>query len=61
MGETLFPAQFTVHTPSGPTDACEIHASALVNLMSFMGAHANTTPAVPGAECANCANEAAKS
>jgi len=61
MGETLFPALYTVSTPSGPTDCCERHAGALVALMRFMGALAVATPAQPGAECANCANEAVKS
>ena len=53
-----YAAVWTVHTPSGPTDACEAHADKLQRLMSFMGAYTNKTPAPEGAQCANCLNEA---
>ena len=53
-------ALLTVHTPSGPTYACEHHALQIAGLMRFMGCHTHTTAAPDGAECANCKNEAAK-
>ena len=53
-----YAAVWTVHTPSGPTDACEAHAEKLAALFRFMGAYTNKTPAPEGAQCANCLNEA---
>lgn len=53
-----YAAVWTVHTPSGPTDACEAHADKIQRLMSFLGAYTNKTHAPEGAECANCLNEA---
>lgn len=53
-----YAAVWTVHTPSGPTDACEAHADKLQRLIQFMGAYTNKTPAPEGAQCANCINEA---
>jgi hypothetical protein len=58
MNITDFPAQVVVHTPSGTTNACERHAHAVANVMRVLGAHVNTTPAEPGAQCDNCINEA---
>ena len=55
-----YPASCIVHTPSGPVACCKKHAEGVVNLMQFMGAHANTTelPDDDERECGNCANEA---
>jgi hypothetical protein len=53
-----YAAVWTVHTPTGPTDACEAHADKIQVLMSFLGAYTNKTPAPEGAQCANCINEA---
>lgn len=52
-----YPAKYTVHCPSKPTNACEEHANAVVNLMRFMGAHVNVTKAPIDAQCDNCINE----
>jgi hypothetical protein len=60
MDEPKYPAVFTMHTPSGPTDCCVKHARAVENLFRFMGAHVNATKAPDGAQCANCINEAKK-
>ena len=53
-----FPAMFTMHTPNGPTHACDEHAKRILTLCRFMGWHANAAPAPEGAQCENCANEA---
>ena len=52
-----YPATCTVHTPSGPTNACEEHAAKAENLFAFMGAHTNRTVLTEPAECDNCMNE----
>ena len=53
-----FPASCIVHTPSGPTPACERHAKQLEALFECMGAHTNRTPLKEPAPCTNCINEA---
>jgi len=54
-----WPATRTVHCPSGPVHACDLHASQITGLMRFLGAHAAHTMAPDGAQCENCKNEAA--
>jgi len=56
--ETNYPATCIVHCPSGPTNACELHADQVEWLMQFMGAHTVRTPAEEGVQCDNCVNEA---
>ena len=52
-------AAFTVHTPSGSTNACVKHAKQLENLFGRMwGLRLATSAAPDGARCDNCANEA---
>ena len=58
MNETKYPATCTVHTPSGPTNACDEHARQLLALMGMLGAHANITALAEPSSCANCVNEA---
>lgn len=53
-----YPAVFTVHTPSGPTDACIDHTNKMVALFRFMGTHVVFETAQAGAQCKNCINEA---
>jgi hypothetical protein len=55
-----YPATKFVHTPSGITACCDDHATKLINLMSFMGAHTVCTVLDPEQECQNCINEAKK-
>lgn len=55
-----YPAQYVVHWPTGPVNACKEHADKLRNLGGFMGAHVTVTEAGPGASCSNCENEAKK-
>jgi len=55
-----FPATLTVHTPSGPTNACTHHAEKVVALFTFMGAYVNCTEAPEGSQCDNCINESKK-
>lgn len=57
--QTKYPATRTVHCPSGPLHACDLHASQLTGLMRFLGAHVAHTAAPDGSECENCKNEAA--
>lgn len=52
-----YPAIFTVHTPTGPTNACVKHARGVEKLFRFMGVHTNATRAPDGAQCDNCVNE----
>lgn len=52
-----FPATQTVHTPSGPTNACDKHASAARALFSFMGGHVVSTELMYPTECDNCLNQ----
>ena len=55
-----YPATRVVHWPSGPVDACEKHARQLVGLANMLGSHVGVGVALPGAQCSNCINEAAK-
>lgn len=57
MSEIQFPATQTVHTPNGPTNACDEHASKVAALFQFLGAHVNSTVLEAPAECENCMNE----
>lgn len=52
-----YPATLTVHTPTGPVDACVLHAGKIVNLMRFMGVHCAVGRASPYTECSNCKNQ----
>ncbi len=53
------PAAFTMHCPSGTTNACVKHARAIENLFSSMwGMRIPATAAPEGAPCDNCVNEA---
>ena len=54
-----FPATRTVHWPSGPVHACDMHASQLVGLSRFLGAHVGVTTAPDRSVCENCKNSAA--
>ena len=57
--EAIFkhPAEFTVHTPTGPVHSCVKHARQIQGLMRMLGAHTHAVKAPDGAECANCINE----
>lgn len=55
-----YPATQIVHWPGNSVPACELHAEKLKGLASFMGFSVSITPAAEGAECINCANEAAR-
>lgn len=55
---TKHPAEFTVHTPTGPVHSCIKHARQIEGLMRLLGAHTHAVKAPDGAECANCINEA---
>lgn len=57
MAEIQFPATQTLHTPSGPTNACDEHAEKGAALFRFLGAHVNSTVLDEPAECENCGNE----
>lgn len=52
------PAEFTVHTPTGPVHSCVKHARQIEGLMRMLGAHTHAVKAPDGVECANCINEA---
>ena len=52
------PAEFTVHTPTGPVHSCVKHARQIEGFMRMLGAHTHAVKAPDGAECANCINEA---
>lgn len=60
MSEPKYPATQTVHCPSGPTNACDVHAAELKGLFAFMGAHVVSTKLDEPAECANCVHENVK-
>lgn len=58
MTEIRYPATQTVHTPSGPTNACDEHAAGIYNLIGgILGGHVNSTQLEEPAECDNCVNE----
>ena len=52
------PAEFTVHTPTGPVHSCVKHARQIEGLMRMLGAHTHAVKAPDGVDCANCINEA---
>ena len=52
------PAEFTVHTPTGPVHSCFKHARQIEGFMRMLGAHTHAVKAPDGVECANCINEA---
>lgn len=52
-----FPAVKTVHWPSGPVNACDVHAVQLIGLADFLGTHVGVTAAPDGSQCGNCQNE----
>ena len=52
------PAEFTVHTPTGPVQACAKHAGQIGGLMRMLGAHTHAVKAPDGVECANCISKA---
>ncbi len=60
MKKTKYPAICIAHTPNGPTDCCEKHATQVVALFNFMGAHVHIEPTFDDRECDNCKNEAKK-
>jgi len=47
------PAEFTVHTPTGPVHCCVKHARQIEGLMRMLGAHTHAVKAPDGVECAN--------
>ncbi len=58
--EPDFPAVFTMHCPSGATNACVKHARTIETLFQRMwGMRVQATKAPEGAQCDNCVNEAA--
>ncbi len=59
MTEINFPATQTVHTPSGPTNACDDHATQIKGLIGgILGGHVVSTALESPAECDNCVNSA---
>lgn len=57
--QTKYPAGFIIHWPTGPVNACLIHANGIVKLGKFMGSHiAVTFGDMWEDECFNCKNEA---
>ena len=52
-----YPADRTVHWPSGPVNTCEAHGRALVALSTMLGSHIAVTTLIGEAECSNCVNE----
>lgn len=53
-----YPAEYTVHWPTGPVPCCQKHAAALRGLANSLGGHVNIEAAAAGAQCMNCVNEA---
>ena len=51
-------ATHIVHTPSGPTHACEKHAQQISGLFGFIGAHTVAEKSDGKHQCMNCKNEA---
>jgi hypothetical protein len=60
MEKVKFPAICVAHTPSGPTNCCEKHATQVVALFNHLGAHVHLEPIFDDLECKNCQNEAKK-
>lgn len=57
MSNIKYPATQIVHTPSGPTNACDAHAVKALNLFRFLGCHVVSTELPEPAECDNCTND----
>ena len=55
--EIKYPATKTVHWPSGPVNACEEHARAIIALGNALSSHIVATKLDSEAECNNCVNE----
>ena len=55
--KTLYPATKVVHWSTGPVNACDEHAAALVRIANHLGFHVGVTDATPLATCKNCENE----
>ena len=56
---STFPAVFTMHCPSGATNACVKHARTIETLYQRMwGMRVQATKAPEGSQCDNCVNEA---
>ena len=53
-----YPASCVAHWSTGGVNCCDLHASALVKLGSFMGLHVPVTTLLEPAACTNCVNEA---
>ncbi len=51
-----FPAVYILHTVSGETPVCQVHADKGQAIFRFMGAHTNLTPCEVPTECTNCLN-----
>ncbi len=52
-----YPATQIIHWPSGPINACDVHARALKALSTILGSHIVATKLEALAECSNCVNE----
>jgi len=60
-GDSDFPAVFTMHCPSGATNACVRHANIIEGLFQRMwGMRVRAIKAPEGSQCDNCVNEAKK-
>lgn len=60
MTDAYYPAEYIVHTVSGPVSCCESHMQKLVGLQRFLGAHAHVEHTADLGRCSNCENEAKK-
>lgn len=56
-GGPAMSAAFTMHAPSGPTNACVKHARQIEGLFRFLGVRVAATKAPEGTQCDNCVNE----
>ena len=54
------PAEFTVHTPTGPVHSCVKHARQIEGFMRMLGAHTHAVKVPDGVECATCSARTAK-
>ncbi len=57
MKKLKYPAKYEVHTPSGPTHACEKHAQGLKKVFGVLGCHIGIGKSDGKHECMNCINE----
>ncbi len=57
MKKIKYPADRTVHWPTGPVNTCENHGNALVTLSRMLGSHVGVTKLLEPAECSNCLSE----